>query len=95
MKLGYILEMILAVAVGLTLAHGWVPAQGLSMDMFARMTYSFIAGVLFVESIGVWIEKARRRGPNPWGVGRMTWSTLGGACIIAWAWDTNLDLIQH
>jgi hypothetical protein len=92
MKLGYMLELTLAVAVGLTLALGWVQGEGLSIDIYTRMTYSFIAGLLFVESIGVWIEKARRRGPSPWGFGRMTWSTLGGACLIAWAWDMSWDL---
>jgi hypothetical protein len=88
MKLGYVMELTLAGAVGLALARLWMEGSYFSMYGFPMMTYSFITGVVIVEAIGLWIEKARRRGPKPWGIGRLTWSTLGIVCLFQWSWDT-------
>jgi hypothetical protein len=95
MNVGYILELTLAVAVGLVLAKSWMQGWYYSMSGFPMMTYSFITGFVIVEAIGLWIEKARGRGLSPWGLGRLTWSTLGVVCLFQWPWDTTWYVLRR
>jgi hypothetical protein len=93
MKLGYLLELILALAVGLALAQGWTEAEWVArlktLDLLiwlcSNPAYTLFSGVILVEAVALWIESARGRGPRPWGFGRMTWSTLGVVCLGSWS----------
>jgi hypothetical protein len=94
MKISFVLELILAVAFGLTLARLW---QGVyfSMAGFGMISCSFITGFTIVQTIGLWIEKMRRRGPPTWGIGRITLSILGLVCLVQWPWDTAWYVLRQ
>ena len=103
MKLGYLLELVLAIAVGLALAHGWTEAAwvtrlktlDLVIWLFSTPAYTLFSCVILVEAAALWIEKARGRGPRPWGIGRLTWSTLGVVCLGSWGWHLFAILLTQ
>ena len=103
MTLAYLLELVASLAFGLLLARGWVDGPdfrtwfSLTLRSFRLTypTYSFFTGVILVQTVGLWAERARCRGPAPWGIGRMIWSTLGAVCLLGWAWDTGWSYLRQ
>jgi hypothetical protein len=85
MRLASAMEMILVAAVGMAVAswliHDPSMAQYYSQGAWGRLlkdaTDGFFAGVALAGCIAVWVERARRRPPSPWGPGRWAWSVVG------------------
>lgn len=85
MRLAYAMELILIVAVGMAVAswiiHGPSMAQyypqAASGRRLKNATDGFLVGVALAGCVGVWIERACRRSPSPWGPGRWAWSVVG------------------
>lgn len=94
MRLAFLLELVLAVGVGLALDRAsrnetytpllqvhanWVEAARDACDFGGHL----LAGIGLVVGLGTWLEAARRRGPKPWGPGRWVWSVMAG--FLLWA----------
>ena len=94
MRLAFLLELVLAVGVGLALARAngddpslFIPAGWARTVVHVCHTGGHVlAGIGLVVGLGTWIEAARRRGPKPWGPGRWVWSVTAGALLWAAAW---------
>jgi hypothetical protein len=78
MSLGLVMELILAIAIGLGLSRatmgywGYLLWYGWSLTAAA----SFFAGVALAFGPKTWLEAARRRERVAWGMGRQIWSTV-------------------
>jgi hypothetical protein len=92
-RLGYALELIFVLAVGLALAR-WATQSLLINAYFVRsdlatqfqlIVASFFAGVGLVGGFGTWLEAARRSSPPTWGIGRWTWSVYALTVLLAYA----------
>jgi hypothetical protein len=79
------MELILVTAVGLAVAS-WLLHDPSMAQYYAQATWGrrlkdategFLAAVALAGCVGVWIERAFRRSPLPWGPGRWTWSVVG------------------
>jgi hypothetical protein len=90
MRLASTMELILVAAVGMAVAS-WLIHDPSMAHYYAQATWGqwlkevsdgFLAGVALAGSIAVWIERARRRSPSPWGPGRWAWSVVGLYLIL-------------
>jgi hypothetical protein len=90
MRLAAVMELILVSAVGMAVAswlfHDPSMAQYYTQAPRGRLLKDaadgFLAGVALVGCIAVWVERARRRPPSPWGPGRWAWSVVGLYLLI-------------
>jgi hypothetical protein len=95
-RLGYLLEMVVALAVGLALAR-WSSESVMGAGkwtanmLLTRLRYAVepaLSGVALVGFAGVAVEVFRKRTPKVWGVGRWIWSLSGLLILI----DLGLQL---
>jgi hypothetical protein len=84
MRLASGMELILVTAIGMAVASWLVHDPGMAHYYAGGLgrrlkdaTEGFLAGVALAGCIGVWIERAFRRSPLPWGPGRWAWSVVG------------------
>jgi hypothetical protein len=96
MRLGYALELILAVAAGLTVAR--IRSQGEDLrdrrvwfNHVVLLSSSFLTGFVVVEAVCLCVEVARHRSPSTWGVGRHIWALLGITSLVLWLWYAAND----
>ena len=82
MSIAYGLELVLAVAAGLGLVRYAERVAGMPLDLTSRLgllnaeVYAS-AGVALVGLAGLLVERARRRSPAHWGLGRWSWAVAG------------------
>jgi hypothetical protein len=85
LKLASVLELIAVSSVGMATASwlvrdpqmGPIYSQGTWGTWLKDLVDGFVGGVALSGCVGVWIERARRRSPLPWGPGRWAWSVVG------------------
>lgn len=92
------MELIAMIAVGCA-AHGlamtWYniaypfsPLPSIPTASIVRWTIwrvgPFLSGVVVVGGIGTWLERARGKSPQSWGLGHWAWS-ICGACVALWS----------
>jgi hypothetical protein len=91
MRLHYVLEIVLAVGVGLGLARyrlTWperaetfgAPSR---IDSFELGIDSFLAGVGLVGGLATFVERVRGRSPVRWGPGRWVWCLVASYLLLA------------
>jgi hypothetical protein len=86
-RLSYVLELVMALAVGLALDRELrrpdsslqeiiadQPAWVQSGVLFTHHADAICAGVVLVEGACLWVEFFRGRSPTTWGFGRLAWS---------------------
>jgi hypothetical protein len=90
MKLFLMMEVILAMAIGLGLARiGVADRSGLKLySLSLEVANEILAGFGLVFGMVTWLEAARRRTRVAWGLGRRTWSA-----ILAYLLLNNLFLM--
>ena len=94
--LSYVLELVLALAVGLALARwssagvmGWgVRRPAMLLSALRYTVEPALSGIALVGCAGVAFELIRKRSPKIWGVGRWIWSLSGFLILI----DLTLQL---
>ncbi len=90
MRLSYLLELVLAVCVGLGLARYRLTGPELADTLtqlppiywYEEGIDSFLAGMALVGGLGTLIERARGKSPAAWGPGRWAWASLAIYLVI-------------
>ncbi len=85
MRLAFVMESILMAAIGMAFAT-WIIHEPNRVPFYRYAAWGrqckdaadgFLAAAALAGCLGVWIERARRRSPLPWGPGRWAWSVVG------------------
>lgn len=85
MRLAFVMESIVVAALGMAFAT-WIIHEPNRVPYYRYAAWGrqfkdaadgFLAAVALAGCLGVWIERARRRSPRPWGPGRWAWSVVG------------------
>ena len=90
MRIGYILELVVAIGVGLGLARHRLTDPDLAYSFgvlswfvsFEIGADAFFAGVGLVGGLAVLVERLRGRSPSPWGPGRRVWFLVASYLLI-------------
>lgn len=91
-----LLEWIVALALGLATYRAcfalpiWRLQWAQADNAWTRMTFviaPILFGVAIFEGLALAVERARGRGPRPWGVGRWTWSIAAIYVVLKAAFD--------
>jgi len=95
-RLGYAMEFVVVLAVGMGLARFvWVvygkDAETL-LDRLQIFIVPFLVGIGLAGGLGTWLEAARRRSPPIWGVGRWAWS-VSALCVLLKVLDLSVNLL--
>lgn len=96
-KIAYVMEIILAIAVGLAAWRyeaGHYRLDYLNFRHFELIAGYFLPGVALVGALGTWFEAVRRRAPAHWGLGRLTWS-IAGLYIVFVNLSLTAQLVQN
>ena len=96
MSLRLVMELILAIAVGLGLCRATMEYWSYLLWFGWGLTASasFFAGVALVFGPGTWLEAARRKERVAWGTGRQIWSTVSVYYLLTNAIELARMLIQ-
>jgi hypothetical protein len=90
MRLAAMMELILVAAVGMAVASWLIHDPRMAPyytsaprgRLLKDAADGFLAGAALAGCIAVWVERARRRPPSPWGPGRWAWSIVGLYLLI-------------
>jgi hypothetical protein len=98
-RLGYALELVLVLAVGMALArwsaHSMVAAgyyRSGVVRQFQLFAEPFLAGAALAGGLGTWLEAARRRSPPIWGIGRWSWSVTALTVLLYSAVESTVQM---
>jgi hypothetical protein len=103
MRIVPLLELVATLAAGMAMARWHIldptyraANSAYSWSMWAKtIAETFLAGAAVVGFIGVWIERAFRRGPRPWGIGRCAWSLVGLFLMLRVAFSSANSAVRY
>ena len=91
-----LLEWVVALAVGFATFRAclavpnWRSQWEGADRAWTKLTYVVVltlVGITIVEGLALAVERARGRGPRPWGIGRWTWSMASIYLVLKVAFD--------
>ncbi len=90
MALGFLMEFIVAIAIGFGLTRSMMNRIDPTWsDWIFEAGNNFFAGSGLILGLGIWLEAARHKSPHSWGPGRWIWSTLAAFILLSYIFSTG------